>query len=139
MHEKPHPGESIVFWDEPDTCVTRFVGDVNADEMRRVTRETSGLTFDKPYYILLIDLAHVRSFSADARKAALERGADSRCRGTVIFGASPHFRILASLVGRAVDLFHKPIDHQRRFFDTEAEARAWTAEHRKQIAAGRPA
>jgi hypothetical protein len=80
-----------------------------------------------------VDLSRVKSFSADARTISKEGADGVRSRGTAMFGASPTLRILSSLVIRAHDLFYKKADHPVRFFDTEAEARAWLVERRRAL------
>jgi hypothetical protein len=135
VSEQPQSGSSIR-WEEPDTCVTRFVGDVTEDELRRLLVEWNRMIAGRRYSFQLIDLSRFGGLSSEARKVARELKQEPHTRGTAIFGASWQARAITAIFTRAVNLIQGNTDNPLRFFDTEAQARAWLAERRRMVQTG---
>jgi hypothetical protein len=128
-HERSH-----FRWEPPDTCVLTLIGDVSEHEMRRVLAETSASIAGKPYALGLIDMRRLGVISAEVRQIARTESVHIPMRGTAVFGASFHHRVLALLVNKAASFLKK--DHQPvAFFATEAEAREWLTARRKVVLA----
>lgn len=82
----------------------------------------------------LIDMSRVGTISPEARLIARAEAGHLPLRGTAVFGASFHHRVIALLANKAATLLKK--DHQPiAFFATEAEARAWIDERRRVVLA----
>jgi hypothetical protein len=134
MDHRGSPGPTVQRWEPPDICITVLIGDISGHEMRRLMAETMVLIAGKPYVLGLIDMSRLGVLSPEARQVARTEALNLPMRGTAVFGASFHHRVLAILINKAASLLKK--DHQPvAFFVTEAEAREWLEARRKVIAA----
>ncbi|HVK67193.1 MAG TPA: STAS/SEC14 domain-containing protein [Polyangium sp.] len=126
-----------VFFEPPDTAVWRFVGDISETEMRELTSREKSLIAGRPYLLKLVDLSRTGTVSAGARRAGAEKVHDVPVLGVAVFGAHFAIRVLADLVVRAGSFLRRIDAVPTRYFATEAEARAWLAERRVLIKAGK--
>jgi hypothetical protein len=136
MSDTPLESGIIYRWEPPDTSYIAYIGDITGDHQRELIaaswRHRSG---DIPHGFVLIDVSRLRRLSAEAREissAHARQGPDATgpVRGTAIFGASFHIRVIANFGTKAYNLLKRQNDNPVRFFDTEAAARAWLAERR---------
>jgi hypothetical protein len=142
MSETP-PSSGIIYrWEPPDTSFIAYFGDVTGDHARDLIATSGRYTTGIPYTFALIDVSRLRHFSTEAREissANSRKGPDGRAqlRGTAIFGASFHIRVVANFGTLAYNLLKRQTDNPLRFFDTEAAARSWLAERRMLVMAER--
>jgi hypothetical protein len=138
MDYQERGGGSFIRWEPPDICFLALVGDISAPDMRRLAGEVTSSAFtsakSQPYILGLIDMSRVGAFDPSARAEARTASNKIRIRGTAVFGADFHVRVIATLVHTAFSVLNKLHDHPIRFFETEAEARAWLSDRRTQIA-----
>jgi hypothetical protein len=141
MSETPPKGEVLYRWEPPDTSFITYIGYITADHMHRLIEVSTPFSAGKKYTLLLVDLSRLTFVTREARaisgsmprKGAAGKGTPHR--GIAIFGASFHFRAIANIGIRALNLLTGQTDNPTRFFDTEAAARAWLAERREQLRA----
>lgn len=123
-------GAQLFRWEPPDTGYVTYSGDLDGPTVTAFTGEVSKFTSRQPRVFTIVDVSKVGRVNADARKASARGGKDVPMRGIAIVGASAHLRIISSLVSRAMDALFRDIETPTRFFQTEAEARAWIAERK---------
>lgn len=133
MSGEKHEGHILIRTEPPDAYFVAFVGDISEDVLLSKMRELRVYTEGKPYVLAINDLTKMRSITAAARNLAVEEGKHLPLRGTAIVGASFQLRVLATLANKALSLLSKKGDYETRFFDTEAEARAWINERRRAL------
>jgi hypothetical protein len=134
INDQPSPEVSFHRWEDPDVTFLAIIGDLSRPEMRRILDETNASAKGKPYIFGLIDMSRVGTISPEARVVARTEAGHFLLRGTAVFGASFHHRVIALLANKAAALLKK--DHQPiAFFATEAEARAWIDERRREVLA----
>ena len=137
----PHLKSGIIYrWEPPDLSHIVYIGDITADHTRGLLAESLRHVSGKPYTLALIDVSRLRHLSPESReigKAHAREGPDGRppLRGTAIFGASFHIRVIAQFGTMAYSLLKRHTDNPIRFFETEAEARAWLAKRRAELKA----
>jgi hypothetical protein len=129
------PGMSSISFEQPDTTVWRFVGDVSEDGMRALTLREKQLIEGVPYLLKLVDMSQAGNISAEARKAGAEKIHDVPVMAVAIFGANFTIRVLANLVIRAGCIMRKIDTVPTRFFETEAEGRVWLLSKRTELQA----
>ncbi len=129
------PGGSFVRFEPPDLCIGTFVGDITPEDMAAMFDDLRRFSRGRPHVLTLADLTRCGTLSAAARKAAADAGKGLPVRGAAVVGASFQMRMFATLMTRALNLFNGASDtyNPLRFFDTEAEARAWLAERRRSV------
>lgn len=130
---------SHITLEEPDVAYWHIVGDVTVNDIRDIYDIQLEFCKNKQYVFVLADIRGIRSITAEARKLSAEgpnrRATAMPIRGNAIFGASFHFRVIGTLVAKAAQFIHKSQDNPTRFFQNEADARAWFAQRRLEIAA----
>ena len=126
-------GPHMFRWEPPDIGYITYAGDLDGYTMSRLSEEGRRFTLGHPYVFLLIDMSNIGKISAEARRSSATGSSEINLRGMAIIGASAPLRIIAGLVARAVDLMNRHADNPTRFFETEAEARAWIASRRVAI------
>jgi hypothetical protein len=135
----PPARRSGITIEEPDVAYWCLAGDVTTDDIQAIYEVQTKFCEGKPYIFVLVDVSEIRSISADARRAAAEGpkigNSTLPVRANAVVGASFHFRIVGTLIAKAAKLIHRSRENPTRFFETEAEARAWLVERRLEIAA----
>jgi len=133
------PRRSHIILEEPDVAYWHLVGDVTVDDIREIYDLQMKFCKDKPYIFVMANVSEIRSISADARKLAAQGPTPGKTvmviRANAVVGASFHFRVVGTLVAKAAQFIHRGIDNPTRFFENEADARAWFAERRLEIVA----
>ena len=127
-------GKSVISREGADICRWSFVGDISAEEMRRLLAIQKSLMEGCDRVLLIIDMSKTGSVSADARKVGAEPS-NVKVIGTAIFGASLHIRMIAKLVTTASAVLRKASHEESpvRFFETEKEALAWLDVRRAEV------
>lgn len=105
-------------------------GDILEDHAKKIIEIAVKHFGDKPYFILG-DLTHIGSINPAARKYLAE-SAGSSSAGAALWGASFQTRVIANLLLNAINLIKKHAIPST-FFKTEAEARSWLDQRRKEI------
>lgn len=126
-------GAHLFRWEPPDLAYVAYCGDLGGPTSAAMSQASRRFTLGKPRVLILIDMSRIGRIAKEVRRVSAEGSKDLAVRGTAIVGASPHQRVLANLVSRGVALLYGKSDNPTRFFTTEAEARAWIAERRREL------
>lgn len=109
-------------------------GSLSADELIAITAFRDEHAPGSPFLLVLGDLRELGAIPVESRKVAAHRLGQFPYGGIALFGASFQARVLAKLVLGAARLLGRDDRNPVRFFDTEAEARAWLAERARELA-----
>ena len=137
MAYEPNIGNQITYFEPPDIFVLKLHGGVTWEEGSEINRRHRewGKTLDRVFY--LIDLAELDRIDAEVRKDATSTLAEMPLRGMVGYSAPIKAKVIAKLIFTALNLFSNKADRiPLHFTDTEAEARAWIEERRRELDAG---
>ena len=126
-------GPHMFRWEPPDIGCVIYHGDLDGPTTADLSEAGRRFTKGRPYVFLLVDVSKLGKVSAEARRGSATGGKDINLRGVAVVGASATLRVISSLVTRAVDLLNGNTDNPTRFFQTEAEARAWITGRRQQV------
>jgi hypothetical protein len=126
-----HLGKHTLRFEPPDVYCITFVGDVSASEMIEYHAALTRFAEGKRWLLAVGDLSRTASFSAEARRELVHLPPFVRGVGT--FGMSTQVRLAVSLVYKAFTLLRRNSDTTVAFVETEAEARAWVAERRREL------
>jgi hypothetical protein len=137
MAYDPKIGNQITYLEPPDIIVLKLHGGVTWEEGSEINRRHRewGKTLDRVF--LLIDLAELDRIDPEVRKDATSTLAAVPLRGMVGYSAPLKARVIAKLIFTALNLFSNKADRiPLHFTHTEAEARAWIDERRRELDAG---
>jgi len=137
MAYEPNIGNQITYFEPPDIFILKLKGGVTWEEGSEINRRHRewGKTLDRVF--LLIDLAQLDRIDPEVRKDATSTLAEIPLRGMVGYSAPIKARVIAKLIFTALNLFSNKADRiPLHFTDTEAEARAWIEERRRELDAG---
>ena len=137
MAYEPNIGNQITYFEPPDIFVLKLRGGVTWEEGSEINRRHRewGKTLDRVFY--LIDLAELDRIDAEVRKDATSTLAEMPLRGMVGYSAPIKAKVIAKLIFTALNMFSNKADRiPLHFTDTEAEARAWIEERRRELDAG---
>jgi hypothetical protein len=137
MAYEPNIGNQITYFEPPDIFILKLHGGVTWEEGSEINRRHRewGKTLDRVF--LLIDLAELDRIDPEVRKDATSTLAEIPLRGMVGYGAPIKAKVIAKLIFTALNLFSNKADRiPLHFTDTEAEARAWIEERRRELDAG---
>lgn len=128
-------GAIEISFEPPDLLLVAYVGDIQGHHILDSEPRGLQLTEALPYHFMLIDVSRLASFSPDARQRSAHSGAKNKSpiRGVAILGASFHYRAIGTLIVKAKALIYREDPVPLRFFDNDAQARAWIAERRNAI------
>jgi len=126
-------GPHLFRWEGPDVGYLFYSGNLDGPTMGQLSEQSRRFTVGQPCVFLIVDMSKVGKISAEARQKSAKGSKDLNLRGVAVIGASTPMRIIAGLVTRAIDLMNRNTDNPTRFFETEAEARAWIATRRATI------
>ena len=128
-------GRHTTFFEPPDILFMRLSGPVSEEEAKEIDRVHLAWAAGHPRVFFLLDLSGLESIDPEGRKDASRTVRELPLAGVAIYGAPMKARVLAKLVFTAMNLFKAssadrfPIE----FVDTEAEARAWIEERRREL------
>jgi hypothetical protein len=137
MAYEPNIGNQITYFEPPDIIFLKLRGGVTWEEGSEINRRHRewGKTLDRVFY--LIDLSELDRIDAEVRKDATSTLAEIPLRGMIGYSAPIKARVIAKLIFTALNLFANKADRiPLHFTDTEAEARAWIEERRRDLDAG---
>lgn len=137
MAYEPNIGNQITYFEPPDIFILKLHGGVTWEEGSEINRRHRewGKTLDRVF--LLIDLSELDRIDPEVRKDATSTLAEIPLRGMVGYGAPIKAKVIAKLIFTALNLFSNKADRiPLHFTDTEAEARAWIEERRRELDAG---
>jgi hypothetical protein len=135
MRSDDRVGGSSFRFEPPDLCIWTLVGDISAETVRALLDEQHRAVSGMPAVFSLVFASKVGSVSKEARKESTEVRPGINARGVAYIGASFPVRVLAILVTKANELLNRAVENPLRFFNTEAEARAWIEQRRAEVAA----
>jgi hypothetical protein len=119
----------------PDAYALRVRGKLDSETIGWIVEQTlATLAGGRPVY-LLCDMTGYEGVTRAGRKLVGERSLEAVPRAMAIFGVSFTLRISIEMIVRAALLLSRK-SLRVRFFDNEAEARAWLAEVRRQDESG---
>jgi hypothetical protein len=131
---EPNIGKQTTVFEPPDIFFLKIRSHVNweeGSEINRTHREW-GKNLDRVF--LLIDLSELDRIDPEVRKDATATMATIPLRGMVGFAAPIKAKVIAKLIFTALNLFSNKADKvPLHFTDTEAEARAWIEERRREL------
>ncbi len=122
---------------EKPIVIMRFTGKTPTAEMLAAMSELRDVTSDWPFQVTMVDLtSQTDVISSETRKAIADAPQNNSIgRGTAMFGASFAVRTVATLLMNVMNMASGASDNPNKFFDNEAQARAWLQERIK-IAGG---
>lgn len=115
-------------FEPPDTCFVTYVGDLDADIVTRMNGALAHEARHRKSVDLLVDLSRTGQVPERVRRHAAIGMLVLNPRATAVFGADFHLRVVVSMITKAIRLLHVDLRGQIKFFDREADARAWLAE-----------
>lgn len=123
--------ESSVEFEPPDTVLVIAGGHVTPEDVQAVTDAIVRIATGKPYILQLVDIRRLESMPPEARAIAEKAGNRYESRGIACFGGKLLIRTVVGFAARTfVMLSGRASQTPIRFFNTEAQARAWLAERR---------
>jgi len=127
-------GKQTTFYEPPDIFFLKLNGHVNWEEGSEINRRHRewGQNLDRVFF--LIDLSTLDRIDPEVRKDATSTLAALPPRGMVGFNAPIKAKVIAKLIFTALNLFSNKADNvPLHFTSTEAEARAWIEERRREL------
>jgi len=115
-------------FESPATCFVTYVGDLDADVVAQVNVALEETVRNQKYVDLLVDLSRTGHVSEGVRRLAVGGMLALNPRATAVFGADFHLRVVVSMITKAIRLLHVDLRGQIKFFEREADARAWLAD-----------
>ena len=134
MSHEPNIGNQTTFLEPPDIIFLKLRGAVTWEEGSEINRRQRewGTSMERIFF--LIDLAELDRIDAEVRKDATKTLASIPLRGMVGYSAPIKARVIAKLIFTALNLFSNKADRiPLHFTDTEAEARSWIEERRREL------
>lgn len=126
-------GHHLFRWEPPDIGYVYYDGDMDAASMLAYAEQSRIYTANKPRVFLIVNTSKLGRLSAEARRMSADGSKGLALRGIAVIGASRTIRVLAELVSRGMDILNRNNDNPTRFFETEAEARAWIDTRRRDL------
>lgn len=125
-------GTHLLRVEPPDLLFIRQRGPFLLEQCVLIFDEARKLAAAAGPILWLTDARELGEVAPDTRRFIGESGSDQFTRASAVFGLSFTQRAVAQFVSKAVALIRggKPVP--LKFFETEAEARAWLAEHRSE-------
>jgi hypothetical protein len=134
MAYEPNIGNQTTLFEPPDIIFLKLRGACSLEEGTEINRRHRewGKTVDRVFF--LIDLSELDRIDAEVRKDATRTLAEVPLRGMVGYSAPIKARVIAKLIFTALNLFSNKADRiPLHFTATEAEARAWIEERRREL------
>lgn len=137
MAYEPNIGNQTTYFEPPDIFFLKLRGAVSWDEGSEINRRHREWAKTLNRVFFLIDLSELDRIDPEVRKDATSTLAEVPLRGMVGYSAPIKARVIAKLIFTALNLFSNKADRiPLHFTDTEASARAWIEERRRDLDAG---
>jgi hypothetical protein len=134
MAYEPNIGNQTTFFEPPDIFFLKLRGACSWEEGSEINRRHRewGKTVSRAFF--LIDLSELDRIDPEVRKDATRTLAELPLRGMVGYDAPIKAKVIAKLIFTALNLFSNKADRiPLHFTASEAEARAWIAERRREL------
>ena len=134
MAYEPNIGNQTTLFEPPDIIFLKLRGACTLEEGTEINRRHRewGKTSSRVFF--LIDLAELDRIDPEVRKDATRTLAEVPLRGMVGYSAPIKAKVIAKLIFTALNLFSNKADKIPLYFtETEAEARAWIDERRREL------
>jgi hypothetical protein len=134
MAYEPNIGKQTTLFEPPDIIFLKLSGHCTWEEGAEINRRHRewGKTVDRVFF--LIDLSELDRIDPEVRKDATTTMAQLPLRGMVGYSAPIKAKVIAKLIFTALNLFSNKADKiPLHFTDTEAQARAWIEERRREL------
>lgn len=119
----------------PDLVVLRLSGQLSVTDVSLVVTELHRIAGEGGRLFGVCDASRGSGMTAEARRAASDQSPSSPLEAVGIYGASFQMRIFLKLLLTANELLHSSGQTTTlKVFETEAEARAWIEERRRDFA-----
>lgn len=129
--------ESFATTEEPHIVVWRLHGEPTVEQVRQIYDVQKRFCEGRQHVFLLIDSTGLTRLSRQARQALtdapLPGGVMMPIRGIAVFGASFTLRIMGEMLAKAAEILQKVHIPPIRFFEHEAQARAWLTERSREL------
>jgi hypothetical protein len=126
-------GSHVIRFEPPDLFWIAADGDVSEQDMNAITAHLLEASAGMSNVLVLADLSRIGDIERDGRKRA-HRAKRPDYRAVALYGANFAARIAITLVLGAARLLGKwNAQSPARFFATEAQARAWLSERRREL------
>jgi len=126
-------GPHLFRWEPPDLIYIAYFGVVDGDTMSAMNAESRQVGAGRKRLFILADMSRVGQSTKEARHRAAEGSKGMPLRGVALVGASAPQRIIAGLVTRGIAILSRNHENPTRFFETEAQGRAWIEQRRREL------
>lgn len=128
-------GECSIAFEPPDLVHTTASGELTTQLVTEMFEEFYRLDGRGAPRYGLVGLGQLRLRSTEVRRLAIAKSRTvTPALGTAIYCGLPQMRMIFSLFMRALSLvIPRYSERPMRFFETEAEARAWLDDQRKRV------
>ena len=127
--------QSFATVEEPDLVIGHYVGSVDVGDIRRVADVQRTFCKGKPHVFLMADLHRMDRITPEARRVAVEPVDSTPILAMALVGASFHIRVIGTMLIRGAQILRPESAFPTRFFESQAEARVWLDELRRQLLA----
>lgn len=132
MHEEGRFGAHLLRVEEPDFLYLEIQGPLRFDEMHALFREHDERLLATGVLFTLVDVSKAAGMERGAKNAWQSRPRDLPSHAVAIVGAPFRTRTFIDLLVRAIRTLTRAQVHVR-FWPTEAEARVWLGEKRREF------
>jgi hypothetical protein len=134
MAREPNIGNQTTFFESPDIIFLKLRGAVSTEEGFEINNRHRDWSKGSDRVFYLIDLEELDRIDPDVRKDATRTLAEVPLRGMVGFAAPLKAKVIAKLIFTALNLFSNKAERvPLHFAATEAEARAWIEQRRREL------
>jgi hypothetical protein len=126
-------GSHSLQFEPPNVCVITYRGDIVEDEVAELFEAIRLLVDSTKAFFFIIDLRQQSNLTPAARKRVSQELKAIQPQAVAIIGASFPVRVLVILIEKAAGVLSKADRPFNRFFDAEADARAWIEERRRML------
>jgi hypothetical protein len=129
-------GPHLFRWEPPDVGYVAYNGDVDGPTMATYSEKSRLHTNNKPRVFLIVNSSKLGRIDAEARRLSANGSKGLALRGVAVVGGSRTIRVLSELFVRAIEILNHNPDNPTRFFEDEADARAWIDTRRRELDQG---
>jgi hypothetical protein len=134
MAYEPNIGNQTTLFEPPDIIFLKLRGACSREEGTEINRRHREWGQASSRVFFLIDLSELDRIDPEVRKDATRTLAEVPLRGMVGYSAPIKAKVIAKLIFTALNLFSNKADKIPLYFTaTEAEARAWIDQRRREL------